>query len=105
MAGHFGTKHNRTPVCKKCGASPKYRAGFCREHYFEALRERRAAKLRLKASKCAHCGNLIESPSQWKRFCSARCIQDARNARERKHPTPAIITCKRCGIDFAPKKP
>ena len=104
MAGHFGTKHNRTPVCKICNKEPKYRAGLCRVHYFAAQRERRAEKRRMRASHCAHCGNLIESPSPWKQFCSRRCIQYARNVRERKLPVVARATCKHCKTEFSPTK-
>jgi 5-methylcytosine-specific restriction endonuclease McrA len=105
MSGHFGTKHNRTPVCKVCGKEPKYRAGLCRMHYFAAQRERRAEKRRVRASHCAHCDKLMESPSLRQQFCSRRCVEAARNIRNRKLPVVDRATCNYCKTEFSPLRP
>jgi 5-methylcytosine-specific restriction endonuclease McrA len=113
MAGHYGTKQNRTPLCKEC-AAPKYRAGFCREHYFARLRARRAEKrvVRIRRIRerralpqptdCRECGASFIRNKQWQKFCGDACSKADRNRRLRKNRKAAIIegNCESCGQPF-----
>jgi 5-methylcytosine-specific restriction endonuclease McrA len=106
MAGHFGTKQNRTPACKLC-AQPKYRAGLCREHYFARERTRRAEARKPVSLTCSQCSKEFKAiPIARRKYCSYACVNEARRIRERttKKP-PSSATCKICGTVFAPKKP
>jgi 5-methylcytosine-specific restriction endonuclease McrA len=104
VSGHFGTKHNRTPICKLC-SSPKYRAGLCSTHYFARIRERTALKRRARKAHCSYCKSELINAPILRRYCSARCIQSARNERERKLGLlPSTRNCKRCHKEFSPSK-
>jgi hypothetical protein len=87
MAGHFGTKHNRTPHCKSCDA-PKYRAGLCRSHYFAKMKADGVGRKTPRPKKCHKCNTEFQTTRAFQKFCSYRCSQDDRNERTRKPPRP-----------------
>ena len=97
MAGHFGTRQNRTPVCKQCGTGPKYRSGLCRQHYFDSVRSRYRLKP-MRSLNCMQCGAEFTSRTASKKFCSPRCRERFRWGKWRA--SNRTTTCPQCGSEF-----
>ena len=68
--------------CRECG-EPRYREGLCRTHLFAKRRVEYRQQKPPKAKHCAFCG--IEfTTTRIQKFCSPRCCDKARLAREAK---------------------